>query len=140
MKKSLILAVLLLAPAAASSQESAPVQMAPVSVKAGPLGCIGISCSVDVGMLGLVSNNAHIKGLVIAEVFKDSAAQRAGLLPADRILKIDGVPITTFSINSLRNLGQKEKGDLIELIVLSPNANAPRSVQVTLGARKAQAN
>jgi C-terminal processing protease CtpA/Prc len=140
MNKAVTLVVLLLAAAAAPAQESTPVQMAPVTVKAGPLGYVGIRCAVDVGMLGLVSNNAHIRGLAIVEVFKDSAAQRAGLLPGDRIMKIDDVPITSYSINGLRDLGQKEKGDLIELTVLSPNASAPRAVKVALGARKAQAN
>jgi hypothetical protein len=118
-------------------QGGAPVQMAPVTVNAGPLGFIGIRCSASVGMFGLISNNAHIRDLVIVEVFRDSAAQRAGLLAQDRVLRIDGVPITDYSINGLKKIGEKEKGDAMELQVIGPSAQVPRTVQITLGARRA---
>jgi len=110
--------------------------MAPVTVKAGPLAFIGIRCSVDVGFFGLVSNSAHIRELVIIEVFKDSAGQRAGLLAQDHILRIDGVPITDYSINGLKEIGARERGDTIELVVRGPDGKAPRTVPVTLGTRK----
>jgi len=106
-------------------------------VNAGPLGFIGIRCSASVGMFGLISNNAHIRDLVIVEVFRDSAAQRAGLLAQDRVLRIDGVPITDYSINGLKKIGEKEKGDAMELQVIGPSAQVPRTVQITLGARRA---
>jgi len=110
--------------------------MAPLTVNAGPLGFIGIRCSVSVGLFGIVSNNAHVKELVIVEVISESAAQRAALLARDRILRIDGNPVSDHSINSLRKIGEKEKGDKFELEVSRPDAKAPRTVQVTLGAWK----
>jgi C-terminal processing protease CtpA/Prc len=91
-------------------------------------------------MLGLVSGSAHLKELVIIEVIRDSAAQRANLVAQDRILRIDGIPITDYSINSLKEIGDREKGDMIEFVVMSPAAQAPRIVRVTLGARKMPPN
>jgi C-terminal processing protease CtpA/Prc len=124
----------------AQGQGAAPVQMAPMTVKAGPLGFIGVRLSVEMGLFGLVSSNAHIKGLVISEVLKDSAAERAGLIVQDTILQIDRVPVTHYTISSLREIGDKEKGDTIEFTVRGPDAKVPRVVQVTLGARKMPIN
>jgi C-terminal processing protease CtpA/Prc len=132
----LILVLASMAGARATAEDAAPVQMAPVTVKAGALGFIGVRLSVSTGMLGLISTNAPITELVIVEVLRDSAAQRAGLVAQDRILQIDGVPITKYSINGLREMGDREKGDTIEFVVRSPESKAPRTVQVTLGARK----
>lgn len=132
-----LLIAFLLLPLGCAAQESAPVQMAPVSVKAGPLAFIGIRCSASVGMFGMVSSHAHFRELVIIEVFKDSGGQRAGLLPQDHILRIAGVPITDYSVDTLKEIGDKEKGDVIELEVQSAGAKQPRTVLVTLGARKA---
>lgn len=110
--------------------------MAPLTVNAGPLGFIGIRCSASVGLLGLVSSNAHIREPVIVEVIGDSAAQRAGLLAQDRITGIDGTPVTGYTIDGLKKTVEKEKGDSIELEVRSPSAKAPRTVRITMGARK----
>jgi C-terminal processing protease CtpA/Prc len=110
--------------------------MAPVTVKAGPLGFIGVRLTASTGFLGMVSENAHLKDLVIIDVLKGSPAERAGLSAQDQILKIDGVPVTGLTIRGLREIGDKERGDIVELTVRSPQAKEPRVVQVTLGARK----
>jgi len=98
------------------------VQMAPYSVKAGPLGYVGIRCSLDVGMLGLMSGNARIKSMVVSEVFKDSAAERAGIHVRDEVLTVDGVAITQFTINAIKEYGSKEQGDLISLGIRTPGS------------------
>ena len=105
-------------------------------MKAGPLAFIGIKCSVTVGFFALVSSNARIKDFVIVGVLADSPAQRAGLLARDRVLQIDGVPVTDYTIGDLKKIGEKEKGDRIEFEVISPDSKAPRLVGVTLGAWK----
>jgi C-terminal processing protease CtpA/Prc len=122
--------------AQAVAEDSVPVQMAPVTVRAGPLGFIGVRLSASTGFIGLVSGSARLTDLVIIEVLKDSAAERAGLSAQDQILRIDGVPITSFTVNALREMGGKEKGDIIELVVQSPGTKGPRMVPVKLGARK----
>jgi C-terminal processing protease CtpA/Prc len=139
MKLPLIPLLLLASIAAAqdSPPAEAPVQMAPVTVKAGPLGFIGIRCSVSVGLFAFVSSDAHIKDLEIIEVFKDSSAERAGIRAQDHILQIDGISVTDYSIGSLRKIGEKEKGDTIELQLSRPGEKEPRTVVVTLGSRKA---
>jgi len=40
-------------------------------------------------------------GITITRVFPESPAQEAGLLPGDRILEVDGVDVTDFSINRI---------------------------------------
>jgi C-terminal processing protease CtpA/Prc len=112
------------------------VQMAPVTVKAGPLGSIGIRCNLDVGLFAFVSDSARIRALVIADVTKDSPGARAGLRAQDHILAIDGIQITDYTIRSLKEIGRREKGDAIDLVVLTPGAAASRTVHVTFGARR----
>lgn len=70
------------------------------------------------------------------EVLADSAASRAGLVAGDRILQIDRVPVTSYSINSLKEIGDRGKGDTIEFMVQGTDAKAPRVVRITLGKRK----
>jgi predicted metalloprotease with PDZ domain len=69
------------------AEQGATVQMAPVTVKAGPLGFIVVRLSASTGLLGMVSEDAQIKDLVIIEVLKGSAADRAGLAAQDQILR-----------------------------------------------------
>jgi C-terminal processing protease CtpA/Prc len=114
------------------------VQMAPYNVKAGPLGYVGIRCSLDVGMLGLISGNARIKSMVVSEVFKDSAAERAGIRVHDQVLSVDGVAITEFTINGIKEYGTKEKGDLISLGMRTPGY-PQRTLTFQLGPRPAPA-
>jgi C-terminal processing protease CtpA/Prc len=108
--------------------------MAPYNVKAGPLGYVGIRCSLDVGMLGLISGNARIKSMVVSEVFKDSAAERAGIRVHDEVLSVDGVAITEFTINGIKGYGTKEKGDLISLSIRTPGSQQ-RTLTFQLGPR-----
>jgi C-terminal processing protease CtpA/Prc len=140
LRRFLIPPLISMASLAAGAQDAppagAPVQLAPVTVKAGPLAFIGIRCAVTVGFFGFVSSDARIKDLVILDVLADSPAQRAGLLARDRVLRIDGVPVTDCTVGDLRRIGEKEKGDRIEFEVSSPDSKAPRSVEVTLGVRK----
>jgi C-terminal processing protease CtpA/Prc len=135
-----MLLLLSMAPTYVLAQAADTVQMAPMAVKASPLGFIGIRLSVDTGFFGMLSSQAHIKELVISEVLKDSAAERAGLVERDRILQIDGSPVTRFTISSLREIGDKEKGASIEFVVQGPDAREPRRVHVTLGVRKIPAS
>lgn len=119
-----------------AAHQPAAVEMAPMTVKAGPLALIGIRCGATLGAWGMVSTGAHIKQLVIVEVFKDSAAERSGLAVNDRILQIAGIPITRYSIRTLRGINTLEKGDKVELQILGPDAAIPHTVEVTLGAAK----
>lgn len=135
-----LLFLALLGPSAAvaedAPQAAAPVQMAPVNVTAGPLGSVGIRCAVEIGLFALVSGNAHIKGMTISEVVKGSAAEKAGLMAQDRILAIDGTPTTAYTVNDLRKIREKEKGDMMKFVVQGPADKSPRTAEVTLGARR----
>ncbi len=140
LRKFLFLPIGLLAVSVAGAggepNDDQPVQLAPVTVKAGPLAFVGIRCAVTTGFFGLISGGARIKDLVVIEVAGDSPAQRAGLVAKDSVLRIDGVPITEYTIAGLRKIGEREKGDKIEFEVISPGTRAPRMVEITLGAQK----
>jgi C-terminal processing protease CtpA/Prc len=140
MPPPILLSVFLLVSAGvrASPQDDAPVRMAPVSVTAGPLGFLGIKCDVDAdaGFFGHVSNTTRIKGMVIAEVIRNSPAQAAGLMPKDRVLQIDGTPITDYTIGALKGVRGKEKGDKMVFVVCDADSRIPRTVEITVGALK----
>jgi C-terminal processing protease CtpA/Prc len=123
----LVLTWLLLIPAAATQADttSGPiVKMAPYNVKAGPLGYVGIRCSLDVAVVGLVSGNARIRSMVVSEVFKGSAAEKAGIRVHDQVLSIDGMPITELTVSALKEYGRtKEKGDAISLGIRTPGSS-----------------
>jgi C-terminal processing protease CtpA/Prc len=111
-------------------------QMAPMTVTAGPLGSVGVRCAADVGLFGFVSDSAHLKGLAIVEVLKRSAAEQAGLQAQNRVTKIDGVPITMYTIRDLKRIGEKQKGDAMVFEVLSAASSAPHAVLVKPGPMK----
>jgi C-terminal processing protease CtpA/Prc len=118
-----------------SPADGEPVQMAPVSVTAGPLGFLGIKCDVDVdtGFFGHVSNSSRIKGMVVVEVKLNSPAQIAGMEPGDRVLQIDGTPITDYTFAALKGIREKEKGDKMVFVARGAASKAPRTVKVTVG-------
>jgi C-terminal processing protease CtpA/Prc len=137
MKLPLLVLFLSLVPVAAqdSAADGKTVQMAPVSVTAGPLGFLGIKCDVDVdtGFFGHVSNSSRIKGMVVVEVTRNSPAQIAGMEPRDRVLQIDGTPITDYTIAALKGIREKEKGDKMVFVLSGAGSKAPRTVEVTVG-------
>jgi C-terminal processing protease CtpA/Prc len=139
MPRNLTLAVLFasfvsIAHAQSGAAGDKPVQMAPVSVTAGPLGSLGIKCDVDVdsGFFGHVSSSARIKGMVVAEVTRNSPAQIAGLKPNDRVLQIDGTPITDYTIAMLKGVREKEKGDRMVFVVAGAD-KVPRTLGIIVG-------
>src|ERR1017187_6206130 len=61
---------------------------------------------------------------LIDAVHKNSPAEKAGLLPADRIVAIDGQPIADESF--MRNIWLRHQpGDQIRLTIVRPSANSP---------------
>jgi predicted metalloprotease with PDZ domain len=72
--------------------------------------------------------------MVVSEVFKDSAAERAGIRVQDEVLSVDGVAITQFTINALKEYGAKEQGDLISLGIRTPGS-PQRRLTFQLGPR-----
>jgi C-terminal processing protease CtpA/Prc len=131
----LVMLALAAIPSARADAEAAKepvVRLAPMTVRPGPLGAIGIQCSLDVGGL---FGKARIRRMDISLVTPGSAAERAGLKAGDGILKIDGVAVNTYTVGQLRDAVTREKGDSIVLEMLSPGAKGSRPVELTLGAR-----
>lgn len=112
--------------------------MAPMAVTAGPLGYLGITFDLDVdaGFFSRVSDKTRIKAMVIAAVAKDSPAELAGLMPKDRVLKIDGIAITEYTIGALKGMREKEKGDRAEFVVSAQGTGVQRTVGVVVATRK----
>lgn len=75
-------------------------------------------------------------GIYISEVVQGSAAQKAGLLPGDVIVKFDGTKISSYE--ELQNQLQYYKaGETIELVVQRPvnGAYEDQKITLTLGSR-----
>jgi C-terminal processing protease CtpA/Prc len=121
------------------SSKEQPVVMAPVAVNAGPLGYLGITFDLDVdaGLFSRVSDTTRIKAMVVAAITKGSPAEAAGLVPKDRVLRIDGITITQYTIGALKGIREKEKGDKAEFVVVAAGSNAVRTVDVIVGTRHA---
>ena len=77
----------------------------------------------------VVSAKDDSKKLVVSEVIPDSAASRAGLMPLDVILKIDGKPFDSIS-NFLKVLEKKSAGQSLELQVR--RSDMDRTIKITL--------
>ena len=83
------------------------------------------------GVLGVNGGGVDDGGLGVplAEVFDGSAAEEAGLLPGDRVLTIDGAPVT--DIQEVVGLVQSSfAGDTIELQILRNGENL--TIEATL--------
>lgn len=86
--------------------------------------------SLEPGVLGVTGENGDEGiGVPIAEVSAGSAAEAAGLQPGDRVLTIDGAPVT--NIGEVVGLVQSNfGGDTVELQILRDGVNL--EVQATL--------
>jgi C-terminal processing protease CtpA/Prc len=134
----LFMLMFLAAAAQSTSKADQPVVMAPVAVTAGPLGYLGITfdLDVDVGFFSHVSDSTRIKAMVVSAVTRNSPSDIAGLMPRDQVLRIDGIPITEYTIGALKGIREKEKGDKAEFVVTAPGSKSERTVDVIVGTRK----
>jgi putative serine protease PepD len=90
---------------------------------------------IEEGFLGIRGDQPEdgAAGVEVFEVTEDSAAQDAGLLVGDRIIAIDGAPVTQF--DELAGLVMTHvPGDVIELDVIR-NGGEMVTIQATLAAR-----
>ncbi len=74
--------------------------------------------SLDVGVLGVQGSNGPDDdiGVVVGEVSGDGAAAEAGLVTGDRVIAVNGAPITDFA--ELVGLVQSHfRGDVVELTI-----------------------
>jgi C-terminal processing protease CtpA/Prc len=137
----LVLALASVGSAQTPAKDQAPTVMAPFAVTAGPLGYLGITFDLDVevGFFSRVSDGSRIKSMIVAAVTKNSPSDIAGLVPGDRVLRIDGIRITDYTIGSLKVIRDKERGDKAEFIVSAQGTKVERTVYVIVGSRKTAA-
>ncbi len=69
----------------------------------------------------------------IVTVFPDSPAQRAGLMPGDVILAVNGIPATEQTLQSLNGLIRGEEGTAVTLTVMRRSEPAPLDITVVRG-------
>ncbi len=88
---------------------------------------------LEPGVLGISGGGADDEvGVLVNEVTPGSGASHAGIQVGDRILTIDGAPVSSFA--ELAGLVQSSfSGDAVELVVLRGSASDPLSVVATLG-------
>lgn len=95
------------------------------------LGISGINVTEDVQM-----NYGLPEGVYIAQVYDNTAAQKAGLTKGDIIVEFDGEKIESFEeLSSL--LEYYSKGTTVEVVIMqgSPEGYQEKTITVTLGGR-----
>ena len=91
---------------------------------AGPLFSFLLACvfAVAVWVAGKPQSEGHTT-TIVGYVAKDSPAQKAGILPGDKVLKVDGQPVKRFEglVDSVRWGVVASEGDTIEFEVERPS-------------------
>jgi hypothetical protein len=141
-RMAVLVGVLLQAKSEASDNpacQSAPpldsaVVLSPVDISAKPFGCFGISIRAERDAL-----TSRVSEMTVLDVIPNSEADRDGLAPFTRILRIDGREVGEFiaSFNRGSELNAKlinrKKGDRIVLEVLALGSRKSKVVTLTEG-------
>lgn len=56
--------------------------------------------------------------VVVASIFPSSPAEKAGILPYDTIVSVDGIDITGYSVSDVANLIKREKGAKVSIGII----------------------
>jgi peroxiredoxin len=121
---------LLLAASAAQARAQAAAPAAPAAPA--PPQIVLQAPQVDPPWLGLLRPQQGVFGVQVVEVYEDSGAAAAGLLPGDEILFLDDVPVT--GVTELVMVVQHHVvGDVVEVRLVRHNVEMTMMVQ--LGAR-----
>lgn len=91
----------------------------PIDTAVGVANRITSGVSLDAGVLGVVSANEidNEVGVVIGEVVEGGSADVAGLVSGDRVISVDGAPVTNFG-EVVGLVQSKFSGDTIDLDVI----------------------
>jgi regulator of sigma E protease len=94
---------------------------------AGPLFSMLLALTAAVVVWAVGKPKDFIPSQVVGEVVESSPAQKAGILPGDKIIQINGVPVNGFagSLDSITENIILSKGKQIEFTVERPGASAP---------------
>ncbi|WP_437956439.1 PDZ domain-containing protein [Sorangium sp. So ce119] len=97
---------------------------------------IAAGCSASVGSIGAVlGRDNESEALYVRDVPPGLAAERAGLIPGDEVLMIDGVYVRDLSSAEVRDRLRGDVGSAVELTVV--RGRDVRRVRVVRGALKA---
>jgi membrane-associated protease RseP (regulator of RpoE activity) len=135
MKASFVIYVLAVLPSLAlyadTSPAEQPSQMAPYIVKESPLGFLGIRhATIGINPFKFLVGMDSVKILQIDELDPLSPGIAAGIKAGDRIVTIDKVPITKFSVSKLRHFGDTvEVGQRIVVETLRLSDNSTRTME-----------
>lgn len=94
---------------------------------AGPLFSMLLALAAAVVVWAVGKPKDFIPSQVVGEVVENSPAQKAGILPGDKIVQINGNPVNGFagSLDSITENIILSKGKQIEFLVERPGASAP---------------
>ena len=111
-----------------------PVKLAPYTVEARPFGFLGIKhASIGINPFKLIVGMNSVRFLQINELDPESPGITAGVKAGDRVVSIDGVPITKFGLNKLRHMGENvEVGQKIIVEVIRPSDGSKRMMEVVV--------
>lgn len=111
-----------------------PVEMKPMVVSEAPFGYIGVKhATVSLSIFRLLTFRGSIRFLQIDALAPDSPGVRAGIRPGDRILALNGMPLTEWSLGRLKRYGEQVVvGQKIVLSVARPPDYIPMPVTVVI--------
>jgi S1-C subfamily serine protease len=111
-----------------------PVKLETYTVSEAPFGYLGIKhASVVLSPWRLLTFRGGVKYLQIDELYPDSPGLSAGIMPGDRIIGLNGVPIKRWSFRRLKAFGETvEVGRNVILEILRPPETTSRQVAVTI--------
>lgn len=70
---------------------------------------------------------------IIVEPFYGSPAESAGILAEDKLIEVDGLNVTTWTINQIVERVRGEEGTVVTLLILHKGAVEPESIAVVRG-------
>jgi serine protease Do len=87
------------------------------------------------GYIGVRPSDDEGKGAIVAQVYDDTPAEKAGLLPGDRILDVDGREIAD-PVALVKTIGSLDPGEEVTLHI--ERDGKPQDLVVTLGERPSE--
>lgn len=119
-----------------------PLVLEPYKVEARPFGFLGVKhATVSLNPWKLVVGMNSVRFLQIDELEAGSPGIAAGVQPGDRIVSIDGVPVSKIGLLKLRRMNRElEVGQKLQIEILRPSDGSKRVLEVIVPPRVKQRN
>jgi S1-C subfamily serine protease len=123
------------------AEDAGPVPMKPYVVSESPFGYLGIRhASLEVDGWKFVTGRNSIKFLQVDELDPASSAVSQGVRAGDRIIALNGVPMSGWALMPLRRLGQElTVGQKVAAVMFRPSEKKTWTVEFVVMRKPARA-